>query len=264
MNCESVKNQIVDWMKCYAKKANAKGWVIGVSGGVDSGLVSTLCALTEMPVWAISMPIHQEKNQINRAAKHLTWLQEKFTNVRATTIELTSSFDELIRNIPAGLVTELSGANTRSRLRMTTLYNIANACNFLVAGTGNKVEDYGVCFFTKFGDGGVDLAPIGDLLKGEVRELAQYLGVGNEIVNAIPNDGLWGDNRSDEVQIGVSYDKLDEIVKFCEPRGIETIDDYLNLKVNILDTKAMIIYFDRHNKGRHKLVMPPVCKVVKD
>jgi NAD+ synthase len=264
MNCESVKNQIIDWMTLYARTAHKVGFVVGVSGGVDSGLVSTLCAMTKMPVWAVSMPIHQEPTQHNRSLVHCKWLESKFLNVSSLTIDLTKTFDALMKEIPTSLITELSSANTRSRLRMTTLMNISNARNMLVAGTGNKVEDYGVCFFTKFGDGGIDFAPIGDLLKGEVRELAHHIEVLDDIADAEPIDGLWGDNRSDEQQIGTTYVKLDAIVEFCEPRGIESVEDYLRLGIEKFDLKDLKIYFDRHNAGKHKLAMPPICRVVKD
>jgi NAD+ synthase len=251
MNLENKKNKIVDWLLQYSNTTKTNGFVIGVSGGVDSALTSTLCALTGKNVVIVGMPIHQEEKQFTRSEKHMQWLCENFKNVKKTTINLTDTF-ETFKSSSANL-SELALANTRSRLRMVALYSIANTNNFLVVGTGNKVEDYGIGFFTKYGDGGVDLSPIADLMKSEVREMSKYLGVSDEIVNAIPTDGLWGDSRSDEEQIGASYSELEWALKYYDENGY-------NLNgLEERQTEVLNIYVQRHKINKHKLETPPIC-----
>ncbi len=257
MQTEKVTKHIVSWLKEYATNAKINGFVVGVSGGIDSALTSTLCALTEMPVLCLEMPIHQSPNQVSRALNHVAWLQERHTNVHMTKVNLTPVFDSLVASFPAVRDEEsrfMALANTRARLRMTSLYYFAALHGYLVAGTGNKVEDFGVGFFTKYGDGGVDLSPIADLLKSEVYEVAKYLGVNQEIIEAAPTDGLWGDSRTDEDQIGASYDELEWAMAQVD-KG-KTADDF-----NDREKRVMEIYTWRHNANKHKMVPIPVCEI---
>ena len=203
-----VHERIAAWLANYADKAGSSGFVVGVSGGIDSALTSTLCALTGKGVIVVSIPIHQEENQLSRSQRHMDWLCDNFVNVQQLTVDLTSTF-EAFKIADEWPLSDLALANVRSRLRMVALYAVANSNNMLVAGTGNKVEDYGIGFFTKYGDGGVDISPIADLLKTEVRTMARELGVLAEIVEAISTDGLWGGNRSDEEQMGAPYEELE-------------------------------------------------------
>ena len=212
MQTEKVIDHIVDWLRDYATKANIKGFVIGISGGIDSAVTSTLCAKTGLELLCVEMPIHQAESQEDRASKHIEWLQNNFPNVSRQPVNLTPVFDNLIAVLPSVESEEerfMSLANTRARLRMTTLYYFAALKGYLVAGTGNKVEDFGVGFYTKYGDGGVDLSPIADLMKTEVYAIAKVLNVNNDIQIAAPTDGLWGDDRTDEDQIGASYPELE-------------------------------------------------------
>ena len=204
-------NEIIEWLKSYINNNGLDTFVVGISGGVDSALVSTLCAESGIPTILVSMPIHQQQNELNRANNHISWLEKKYSNVSKIEIDLTNlynNFESLFKK-----VNELALANSRARLRMTTLYQIAQTNRGLVVGTGNKVEDFGVGFFTKYGDGGVDISPIADLMKSEVREMARELGVSSQILDAQPTDGLWGDSRTDEDQIGATYDELEWAMK---------------------------------------------------
>ena len=219
MNAEKVTEHIVNWLKNYASTAGVKGFVVGISGGIDSALTSTLCAQTELKTICVEMPIHQAENQVNRAIEHINQLKENYANVSSIRIDLSDTFENFRKTVPqvdASPVLDLSLANTRARLRMTTLYYLASLHGALVAGTGNKIEDFGVGFYTKYGDGGVDLSPIADLLKSEVYELAAYVGVPESIQMAAPTDGLFGDSRTDEDQIGASYDELEWAMKMQE------------------------------------------------
>lgn len=248
---ENKKDKIINWLKQYCNSTNNKGFVIGVSGGVDSALTSTLCALTGLEVVVVGMPIHQRQDQLLLSENHMNWLCKTFNNVKKISIDLTQTYE--IFKSSCDELSELALANTRSRLRMVTLYSIANTNNLLVAGTGNKVEDYGVGFFTKYGDGGVDLSPIADLLKSEVREMARELGVSLEIVSAVPTDGLWSDSRSDEEQIGATYDELEWALKYYDEKGYN-LDKLSEREINVLK-----IYVERHKSNKHKLEIPPVC-----
>ena len=202
-----IVTHISRWLKDYCTNAGTKGFVVGISGGIDSALSSTLAAMTGLPTLVLELPIHQAPSQVNRALKHAAWLQKKYPNVIFKSVALTDAYESLIlgfdKDVDAELL-NLTLANTRARLRMSTLYYYAGIKQSLVVGTGNKVEDFGVGFFTKYGDGGVDLSPIADLMKSEVYQLARYLGVHEEILNAAPTDGLWGDDRTDEDQLGAS------------------------------------------------------------
>lgn len=259
MNSEKVAEYIINWLKEYAVNANIKGFVIGVSGGIDSALTSALCAKTGLPLLCLEMPIHQSKKQISRAENHIKWLQTNFNHVTKTEVDLTPVFDSLIAAVPAVENEEsrfMSLANTRARLRMTTSYYFAALHGYLVAGTGNKVEDFGVGFYTKYGDGGVDLSPIADLMKSEVFELAKYLGIHQEILEAAPTDGLWGDNRTDEDQIGASYDELEWAMSMQEKGN--TVDDFKDR-----EQEVFILYNRLNTNNQHKMMPIPVCEIPK-
>jgi len=204
-------NFISNWIKNYAENLNFKpvSLVVGVSGGVDSALTSTLCAKTGLKTIAISMPIKQNIQQHELSLRHLKWLKENFDDVKTLTIELDEIFQLFERHLK-DFNNKLAFANSRSRLRMATLYHIAQSNNGLVVGTGNKVEDFGVGFYTKYGDGGVDISPIADCTKSDVWEMASKLNIIKDIVEAEPTDGLWDDSRNDENQLGLSYKQIEE------------------------------------------------------
>jgi NAD+ synthase len=257
MNTKKVIDYIVNWLNEYATNSKVNGFVIGVSGGIDSAVASTLCAKTGFPVLCVEMPIHQAENQVNRALNHVSWLQKNFENIYLEQVNLTPVFDNLIASFPPVEDEEqrlMSLANTRARLRMTSLYYFAALHGYLVAGTGNKVEDFGVGFFTKYGDGGVDLSPIADLMKSEVYEIANYLGLNSEIIKAPPTDGLWGDNKTDEDQIGASYDELEWAMKQAE-LGKNTAA-FEGRKKEVFD-----IYTQRNKANQHKMNPIPICEI---
>ena len=257
MQVEKVTQYIISWLKDYATDAGVKGFVIGVSGGIDSAVTSTLCAKTGFPTLCLEMPIHQEENQVNRATRHIYSLQERFKNVATNQVNLTPVFDSLVKAVPAVENEDdrfMSLANTRARLRMTSLYYFAGLDNLLVAGTGNKVEDFGVGFYTKYGDGGVDLSPIADLMKSEVYAIARYLGVDEEIQKAPPTDGLWGDDRTDEDQLGASYDELEWAMKI-EKMG-KKVDDFTERQKEVYE-----IYLKFNSANQHKMNPIPVCEI---
>jgi|TARA_R110002020_G_scaffold16114_1_gene57012 NAD+ synthase len=207
-------NEIIEWLKSYSSTSRIGKFVVGISGGIDSALVSTLCAESGIPTIVVSMPIHQQQTELNRAHNHIKWLEKKYSNIIFIEKDLTGVFETFKNLFSSG--DDLSLANSRARLRMTTLYQIAQSNGALVVGTGNKVEDFGVGFFTKYGDGGVDISPIADLMKSEVREMARELGVNEEILVASPTDGLWSDGRSDEDQLGATYDELEWAMKISK------------------------------------------------
>lgn len=255
MQTEKVIDHIVDWLKDYATNAGQKGFVIGVSGGIDSAVTSTLCAKTGLDLLCLEMPIHQAENQMSRASRHIDWLQENFENVKRQPVNLTPVFDSLVASFPKVENEEerfMSLANTRARLRMTSLYYFAALKRYLVAGTGNKVEDFGVGFYTKYGDGGVDLSPIADLLKTEVYEIAKVLGVHQEIIKAPPTDGLWGDDRTDEDQIGASYPELEWAMRMKDEG--KTVDDFTGR-----DSEVFSIFSRFNTMNQHKMLPIPVC-----
>ena len=248
----ALASHISSWLGTYLQTARAKGFVVGISGGIDSAVTSTLCALTGAPTVCLTMPIRQTKAEFDRAGEHMQDLQSRFANVSLQTIDLTPSFETLSAALPANATSHaLAMANTRARLRMTTLYAVAQANACLVAGTGNKVEDFGVGFYTKYGDGGVDLSPIADLMKTEVFELAKALGVVASIQNAAPTDGLWEDGRSDEDQIGATYPELEWAMTYHgEPSALS------GRQKDVLD-----IYTRYHCANLHKMQPIPVCEV---
>src|SRR5690554_6916953 len=250
LNCEKVASHIIDWLNNYIKDIPVKGFIVGLSGGVDSALVSTLCARTQKKVILLNMPIRQTDQEYYRAQRQIEILEKDFPNVEGVEIDLTAVFTSFENAMPEGVKKNLlSMANARARLRMTTLYALGQTNDLLVTGTGNKVEDFGIGFFTKYGDGGVDLNPIGDLLKSEVFLLAEHLNVIDEILESKPTDGLWGDERSDEDQIGASYDELEFAMNFqgdiknLTPRQKEVYQIYQNL----------------NSRNQHKILPIPVC-----
>ncbi len=272
MNTKKVADHISSWLKDFAVNCKQKGYVVGVSGGIDSAVVSTLCAKTGLPVIVVSMPIHQESNQISRAKQHMDWLTTNYPNVKQFEFDLTGVYDSFVMKLDSKIHfistpqndTEVSDkmfltlANTRSRLRMSTLYSLAGLNNLLVAGTGNKVEDFGVGFFTKYGDGGIDVSPIGELMKSEVYQLGAELGVNDAILSARPTDGLWDDGRTDEDQIGATYDELEWAMCVQEELGNEPESLY---EMNDRQKQVWDIYIARHKANAHKMQMPPICSL---
>ena len=250
---------ITDWIKNYKETNNLDGLIIGVSGGIDSALTSTLCALTGIKTLCLNMPIKQKEDQYLRAKNHIKWLKDKFKNVESIEVDLTTVFNEFKSFVEDrnSSKNNLSLANSRSRLRMMTLYYYAGINNSIVVGTGNKVEDFGVGFYTKYGDGGVDISPIADLMKSEVFKISKSLDIDNEILKAKPTDGLWDDDRSDEDQIGASYDELEQIMNVLESgTNPKNIDQDLRDKYDV--------YIKHHKANKHKMISIPICKIPKE
>lgn len=256
MKTREVAEFIVNWLKDYLENSRQNGFVVGISGGIDSAVVSTLAAKTGKPVLVIEIPIHQAADQVSRAQDHINWLKKNFSNVTDTRVDLTQTFDEFVnavnvdKNDPEW---ELSLANSRARLRMTTLYYYAGLHGYLVAGTGNKVEDFGIGFFTKYGDGGVDISPIADLMKSEVYLLAEELGVIHSIQKAKPTDGLWADNRTDEDAIGATYDELEWAMGVYTKQKPE---DFEGRKKEVLE-----LFLKLNRAMQHKINPIPVAEI---
>ena len=260
LDVEKANRQIVDWLKSYAENAKVQGFVVGISGGIDSAVTSTLCAQTGFKVLCVEMPIHQAANQVSRGREHIEQLKQRFSNVSNVETDLTSVFETFKKVVPSSedeAKLNLSLANTRARLRMTSLYYLAGIHGLLVAGTGNKVEDFGVGFYTKYGDGGVDLSPIADLMKSDVYALGEYLKVPDSILNAAPTDGLFGDDRSDEDQLGASYDEL-EWAMLSDEAG-KTSNDFSGRQKEVFE-----IYKRLNKSNQHKMNPIPVCLVHRD
>ena len=254
---EAVNNYIVNWLRDYAVNAKVQGFVVGISGGIDSAVTSTLCAQTGLPTLCVEMPIHQAPSHVSRAREHIALLKDRFDNVSSAEADLTQVFDTFRKHVPEtdeDALQALTLANTRARLRMTALYYFAGIHRALVAGTGNKVEDFGVGFFTKYGDGGVDISPIADLMKSEVRELAKYLGVVESIIVAKPTDGLFGDDRSDEDQLGANYDELEWAM--LQKENGKNSDDFSGRQKEVLE-----IFNRLHTVNQHKMKPIPVCEI---
>lgn len=233
---------IKNWIKSYCNSMEKKpdSLVVGVSGGIDSAVVSTISAMTGMKVKALSMPIRQLKFQDDLSKAHLKWLKNKFSNVD----EIIINLDEVFNNFEKSLKdfnNEHAFANSRARLRMTTLYQVAGTNNGIVVGTGNKVEDFGVGFYTKYGDGGVDISPIADCLKSQVWEMGKELQILEDIIKAVPTDGLWSDGRTDERQLGMSYKDLEKAMHNSKDKNFEK---YLKIR----------------KKNLHKMNLIPICK----
>ena len=243
---------IVNWIKDYADKNHKTSLVVGVSGGIDSSVVSTLCAKTGLRTIPIVMTI---KNKDMLALEHAWWLEEKFSNVSKRVINLEKIFHEFENASKyLGADSEHAFANSRSRLRMMMLYQVATSNNGLVVGTGNKVEDFGVGFYTKYGDGGVDISPIADCMKTDVWKLAGHLHILQDIQDASPSDGLWDDGRTDEDQIGMSYFDLEKCMKQDEMGTIVTVKK---------DLQKLEIYKKIREQNMHKMKPIPVCSMEK-
>ncbi|WP_274475175.1 NAD(+) synthase [Mangrovimonas aestuarii] len=259
MQTEKIVSHIVDWLKTYALQAKVNGFVIGISGGIDSAVTSTLCAETGLDVLCIEMPIHQHDSHVTRAQEHIALLKSRYNNVKDIRTDLTPLFETFKEEVSLEgnqHTVDLALANTRARLRMTTLYYYAGLKGLLVAGTGNKVEDFGIGFFTKYGDGGVDLSPIADLVKTEVYELGKHLKVPQSILDAVPSDGLFGDTRSDEDQIGASYPELEWAMKMQEEG--KTANTFQGRDLEVFN-----IYSRLNTINQHKMNPIPICKIPK-
>jgi len=242
-------NHITKWIKSYATKHKIKTLVVGVSGGIDSSVVSTLCARTGLPSIVVSMPIKQSKITHSLSIAHGNWLVEHFENVRHHLIDLTPTFRQFEKVFPGG--SDLAFANSRSRLRMMCLYQIAQDYNGIVVGTGNRVEDFGVGFFTKYGDGGVDISPIGDRMKTEVWAMGHELGIMPEIIDAAPTDGLWADGRTDEDQLGMTYPELEQAMRLDLLDGVRKLDSK--------ERSRLKRYREIRAHNQHKMQPIPVC-----
>lgn len=261
MNTEAVAEYIAEWMSGYLDGTGARGFVVGISGGIDSAVVSSLAAMTGRRTLCATLPIHQAQAQVERAEEHVRRLTARYPNAEAVHADLTAAYDAFAGSFaPADVqgkpesVLHLAGANARSRLRMTALYYYAGLNNLLVAGTGNKIEDFGVGFFTKYGDGGVDISPIADLTKTEVYELGRWLEVPEAILAAPPTDGLFGDDRTDEQQIGATYPELERAMAHVE-RGTDPS------RLAGREREVYDIFVRRNRANRHKMEPVPVCRI---
>jgi NAD+ synthase len=255
VNQKKIESHIVNWLSNYSKISGLNGFVVGVSGGIDSAVTSTLCAKTGLNTTVLNMPIHQKSNQFDRSNEHINWLKNNFENVSSHEINLTDVYDSFSNALPKANQDELSMANLRSRIRMSNLYVFASNKKYLVAGTGNKVEDFGVGFYTKYGDGGVDISPIADLLKSEVFKIAHHLGIVSSIQKAKPTDGLWDDDRSDEDQLGATYDELEWAMNYLEVSSRGNLSER--------QKKVLEIYRGHHQTNLHKMNPIPVCEIPK-
>ncbi len=251
---EKISIYIEEWLKNYCDKSGLNGFVIGVSGGIDSAVTSTLCAKTDKDTILLNMPIYQSQEQVVLSDIHIKWLEENFDNVKGINMDLTPSFQKIEESFPSQIQDDLTMANTRSRLRMLTLYAFASHHKMIVAGTGNKVEDFGVGFFTKYGDGGVDISPIADLFKTQVFKLGKFLGINEKILNAPPTDGLWEDGRTDESQIGATYVELEWAMKFEENARNEN-------NLTQCQKQVLSIYRKFNSTNKHKMLNIPVCSI---
>ncbi len=248
---------IVSWLKDYAINANVNGFVVGISGGVDSAVTSTLCAQTGLTTLCVEMPIHQDNTQVSRGREHIEQLKKRFPNVKNVETDLTLVFETFKKEVPSSeneAKLNLSLANTRARLRMTTMYYLGGIHSLLVAGTGNKVEDFGVGFYTKYGDGGVDISPIADLMKSDVYALGEYLEIPESIQNAAPTDGLFGDSRTDEDQLGASYDELEWAM--LEADKIGGNENFTKREKEVFE-----IFMRLNSINQHKMKPIPVCLI---
>jgi NAD+ synthase len=254
MQTTKVIDHIVACLKSYCDDAGLKGFVVGISGGIDSAVTSALCAKTKKEVILLHMPIFQSPEQVSCCEQHIAWLEKQDNQVKVITVDLTPPFQSLENAFPSDIQDELTMANTRARIRMLTLYAFANHHKMLVAGTGNKVEDFGVGFYTKYGDGGVDISPIADLMKSEVYEVGRELGICDTILDAPPTDGLWMDNRTDESQLGATYDEFEWAMQFeTDPKD----EDRLDARQKVV----LAIYRRLHRANRHKMDPIPIVKI---
>lgn len=254
MKTDKIVHHIQSWLEDYLNNSGLSGFMVGISGGVDSALVSKLCALTGKKTLLMTMPIRQKSSEYMRALKHMQQLKNDFPNVELIEIDLTPTFEVYEQAMPFDLgKNHLAMANSRSRLRMTTLYAVAQANGCIVVGTGNKVEDFGVGFYTKYGDGGVDISPIADINKTQVVELARYVGIISEILEAKPTDGLFEDGRSDEDQMGATYPELEWAMEF---NGDES-------ELLARQKEVLRIYRRLNHINQHKMQPIPVCLIPK-
>lgn len=256
---EKVTEEIISWLKDYQEKSFTNGFVIGISGGVDSAVVSALCASTGLPTLCVTLPIHQNEGEATRAIAHIKDLQARFPNVKQEDIDLGLTFDSFVADAPKAPkdITDLSLANVRSRLRMLSLYYLAQNNNYLVVGTGNKIEDFGIGFFTKYGDGGVDISPVANLLKSEIYLMAKELSVIDSIYKVAPTDGLFGDSRTDEDQIGASYPELEWAM---EQYNLGKRPEFFSGR----EQEVMAIYTKRHLANQHKMKAIPTYEIPED
>lgn len=254
----AIADHITAWMRRYCVSQERKGFVVGISGGVDSAVASTLAAHTGLPVLALSLPIHQAPAEVQRAHAHLAWLRHHHPNVQAHELVLDAHFDQLATHFEAFGTGDpaLALVNTRSRLRLSTLYYYATLEERLVIGTGNKVEQRGVGFFAKYGDGGMDLSPLAELLKTEVYALADALGIERAILDAPPTDGLWPDGRTDLDQIGATYPELEWAMDLRE-HDVDTS----GMDLSARQKEVLRIYDQRHADSRHKIGEAPKCPI---
>jgi len=245
-------DEITAWIGDYARSNGITTLVIGVSGGIDSAVTSTLSAQTGLATIVVNMPIHQAPEQYELSKRHIAWLEKNFDNVEGRLVDLTRTYDTFVAEMDTNDLSPLSLANSRARLRMTALYSISGSTNGIVVGTGNKVEDFGVGFFTKYGDGGVDISPIADLMKSEVFALGAALDVLEDIQNATPTDGLWNDGRTDEDQIGATYDELEWAMEHeANPSG-ETLSER--------QRTVLAIFRSFNTSNAHKMNPIPIYK----
>ena len=254
---KNLSEDISNWILNYANSNNISTLVVGVSGGIDSAVTSTLCAKTGLKTLVINMPIHQNDSEYNLSNQHMIWLRSNWDNVESHIINLSETFDVLKNELSKKEVSDIAMVNTRARIRMATLYSLAGSNNGIVVGTGNKVEDFGVGFFTKYGDGGVDISPIADLYKSEVYLLAESLGIIQEIQEAAPTDGLWSDGRTDEDQIGATYDELEWAMN-----EIDNPSDEKELNERLAE--VMKIYLKLNSMNSHKMNPIPIFKYNKE
>ena len=256
-----LQDRITAWIKDYAKQAGMKSLVVGISGGIDSAVVSALCARTGLNTVAVTMPIRQRPDLHDLSMRQGAWLCNEFDNVRHDIIDLTSTFDEFEKRLST--YNNLLGfANSRSRLRMVTLYQIAQSVGGIVVGTGNKVEDFGVGFYTKYGDGGVDISPIADCYKTEVWQIGRELGILEDIINAAPTDGLWDDGRTDEGQLGMTYPELERMMALDFLKRSKAVDSDMpgSTKLSADDRKKLKQYQEIRARNLHKMNPIPVFK----
>ena len=253
---DNLADDISKWILNYAKNNNISCLVVGVSGGIDSAVTSTLCAKTGLRTIVVNMPIHQNNSEYDLSNQHMMWLRENWDNVESHVINLSETFDVLKNELSKKEVSDIAMANTRARIRMAALYSLAGSNNGIVVGTGNKVEDFGVGFFTKYGDGGVDISPIADLYKSEVYQLAEFLGIIQEIQDAAPTDGLWSDGRTDEDQIGATYDELEWAMNEIENPSAEK-------ELNERLAEVMKIYLKLNLMNSHKMHPIPIFRHTK-
>ncbi|WP_379969760.1 NAD(+) synthase [Epilithonimonas sp. UC225_85] len=261
MQTQKVIDHIVNWLKDYANNAKVNGFIVGVSGGIDSAVVSTLAAKTGLKTLVLEMPIRQKADQVDRAQDHIDFLKANFPNVEGFTVDLTpvfESFETTVNDYKEGAWSKnLALANTRSRFRMVTLYYYGQLNGLLVTGTGNKVEDFGVGFYTKYGDGGVDISPIADLYKTQVYEIAKELNILESIQKAIPTDGLWDADKSDEDQMGATYPELEWAMEQQETG--KKADDFEGRQKEVME-----IYLKLNRATQHKMNPIPVCEIPKE